>query len=140
MTTPPRAQDFSLINISEKAFWGRLKALSLSVFTSAERQGREVVLVHGRAGRIVRRHPQGVPRLRHQIQDREKVGSGVFFRVVRLDVVVDQDPVGRVVVVKIRDRRVRDPNPILDNETRNGATLVKMKYRLGPVRCQGKLK
>ena len=127
MTTPPRAQDFSLINISEKAFWGRLKALSLSVFTSAKRQGREVVLVHGRAGRIVRRHPQGVPRLRHQIQDREKVGSGVFFRVVRLDVVVDQDPVGRVVVVKIRDRRVRDPNPILDNETRNGATLVKMR-------------
>jgi hypothetical protein len=75
----------------------------------------------------VRRHPQGVPGFRHQVQDREQVGTRIWPQIFgrRLHVVVDENPAGRVVVVGgVGDRRGVSSNPVLDYEARDGAPAV----------------
>ncbi len=83
-----------------------------------------------RSGRVVSRHPQRVSGLGHQIENREEVGPDrclapkIFWADGnRFDVVVDQNPRRRIVLV-VRDRRVRNSHPIFNNETGDRTSTV----------------
>lgn len=95
--------------------------------TSTEGERREVVLVYRRAGRVVCRHSKRVPGLRQQVQDRKQVGPRVPGSKVLnawLDIVVDQDPVCRFIVVGIGQRGNRDSNAVLDDKAGDRAASV----------------
>ena len=75
----------------------------------------------------MRRHSKRVPRLGQQVQHRKQVGPripGTEVLGAGLDVVVDEDPIGGLVVVGIGHGGDRDSNPVLDDEAGYGTASV----------------